>query len=915
MREYPKGLLENIKYRVALVQRCQNDIKLQQDFLRICKHDILFWVNCFCQTKDPRRKPADTLPFITYDDYQEQYILDVQKAIDNQEDLLTDKSRDMGVSWMILYVFTHKWLFESGSDFRVGSRKEDFVDKLGDIDTLLEKVRFNLKHLPIWMLPPGFNFDIHAGYMRIINPENGNCILGESANEHFGSGGRRKALLLDEFAKWEDKVAEAAWTACYSKDTEALTINGWKLIKNIKVNDFVYSMNIRTRKASFELVLKTYEQEREDLISLHGKAIDLLVTKNHKIVYETNNGNVYFKDAQSVMNMVSGHIPLVSRNSVSYKPETIYGFTSGDWMEFLGWYIAEGCTSKGGTIIITQSQLANPAKVEKIKNLLFHLGLKYSYNGIKDFNVNVRRMNKNARQELKSLGKCHEKYIPRKYFSMHKSLLFRLYQGLMSGDGCDRARSGKVNATSYTTVSYNLASDVQALAQLIGYKASIRSRLVDKNKLIMGRKIKSDVRMRYDVFIGYKTKANIDKLDKSYVRYNDKVYCVETKFHTLYVRRNGIACWCGNTADVSKCRLPVSTPVGSANKFAQLANGTKERIKRISLHWTLHPEKGKDAYYIDNGVKIPISSHLEAFKLWQSGVKVRSPWYDAEAERRSEADLAQEVDIDYLKSGHPFFSMSALQQQKIWDYMLRRSPGDPIPYGKHIRVNLVELDNKIQLRESIDGWLRVFELPSEGKQYVVSADTAEGLAKGDESFLVVRDKWTRNVVACGNGHWPTDDFSVKINKAGRFYNGANEVPENNNHGHSVCKDLEKMDSNLYYTKHVNPENSKETIVKAGFSTTNQSRPLMLDQLEEEVRKVAVELRDEVIIAQCRTFVFNAKNGKPEADGSFLDDGVIATAIGSAVIKELPYKQKPSENLKAKQKEAVREMSKPIGAFK
>jgi hypothetical protein len=169
-------------------------------------------------------------------------------------------------------------------------------------------------------------------------------------------------------------------------------------------------------------------------------------------------------------------------------------------------------------------------------------------------------------------------------------------------------------------------------------------------------------------------------------------------------------------------------------------------------------------------------------------------------------------------------------------------------------------------------------------------------------------------VASGNGSWSTDEHALRIHKAGKFYNGANEAPENNNHGYSVCKDLEKMDSNLYYTKHINPESQKETIVKAGFSTTSQSRPLMLDQLEEEIRK-GIELRDEIIIGQCKTFVFNAKNGKPEADGQFLDDGVIATAIGSAIIKELPYKIKVSESSKAKQKQAVVDAQKPIGAFK
>ena len=578
---YPKTLKENLEFRMMILTACERDPVLRVEIKEKCRRDILFWINTFCWTKDPRKKAGfDTLPFITYG-YQDTHILDVERAIDEQEDLLNDKSRDMGVSWDILYVFSHKWLFETGSDFRVGSRKEDFVDKLGDIDTLLEKVRFNLKKQPVWLLPNRFNFDDHAGYMKIINPESGNAILGESANEHFGSGGRRKALLLDEFAKWEEKVAESAWTA---------------------------------------------------------------------------------------------------------------------------------------------------------------------------------------------------------------------------------------------------------------------------------------------------------------------------------------------TADVTKCRIVVSTPVGSANKFAQLSGGTKEKIKKTTLHWTLHPDKGKDVYHIDSGMKIPIASPQEAFKLWQQGVKVRSPWYDAEAERRSEVDLAQEVDIDYLRSGHPFFNLMALSQQKEWVYMERKLPSDPIPYGKHIRINLVNIDNKIEVRENINGWLRIFELPKEGNQYVLSADTAEGLAKGDEDFLTIRDKWTRNVVATANGAYPTDDWAVKIQIAAKFFNEAETVPENNNHGHSVCQDLKTMDCKLYYTKHVNPNNEKETILKAGFTTTSQSRPLMLDQFEEEIRKGACELRCGILIAQCKTFVFNAKNGRPEADGQFLDDGVIATAIGSAIIKEKPYKVKAGDIAHVKQKQTVRELSKPLGRF-
>ncbi len=889
---YPREINANVDFRQNLVIECLKDMRLASEVRLRCASNIMFWIDLFCWTKDPRKDP-DILPFITYDAFQQDSILEIQKAIDGQYDLLAEKSRDMGASWMVLYVLEHKWLFEPGSDFRIGSRKEEFVDRTGDIDTLFEKLRFNLERQPNFLMPPGFDWRKHSSHMRLINPYNENAMIGESANEDFGSGGRRKAVLLDEYSKWDHRVAESCWTACYSKDTEALTSKGWKLIKDIKLNDLVYSMNPKSGNTKFMPVLKTYEQQRDELIHFKSKSIDLLVTKNHKIVYRTIGCNVHFKDAQRAMSMKSGKIPLVSDNKNTYNPKTIYGFPSGDWMEFLGWYISEGCTSKGGTIIITQSLKANPQNVERIENLLFHMGIKYSYSKRgKDFNVNVRGMNKKAREELKLLGKCHEKYIPKRYFNFHKSLLLRLYQSLILGDGHDRIRKNRnTNATGYTTTSSELASDFQALAQFIGYKASITSRLPNKDKLILGRKIKSGVRLRYDVTVGYKTQADINGIGNVYPGYDDKVYCVETKYHTLYVRRNGVACWCGNTADVTKCRIPISTPKGSGNKFAILAKGTKEKIRKLTLHWTLHPEKNKGAYYFDTDGKTKIMIDLEdprmAFEVWKRGKKVRSIWYDAECERRSATDVAQELDINYLQSGAPFFNIEALAKQKAWKFYKRALPMSPIPVYHYIRGTVVELDNKYEFREIDGGWLKVFELPKKGMQYVNAGDTAEGLAKGDECFGVVRDKFTRNVVATYHGCYSPDDFAIKMQKVDRFYNGAKTAPENNNHGFSLCSDLKKMDCNLYYTRKINAE-GKTSIIKAGWSTTAASRPQMLDQLEEEIRKGSVELRDGVLIAQCETFVKNEKTGKPEADGEYLDDGVIGLAIGGMVIQEFPY---------------------------
>lgn len=499
-------------------------------------------------------------------------MLTIQRAIESQEDLLIEKTRDMGVSWMALYGFQHAWLFRDGADFRCGSRKEEYVDRPGDIDTLFEKLRFNLRHQPAFLYPSGFSWNIHSTYMKLINPENKNAIVGESANADFGSGGRRRAVLMDEYSKWEPKIAEAAWTS---------------------------------------------------------------------------------------------------------------------------------------------------------------------------------------------------------------------------------------------------------------------------------------------------------------------------------------------TADVTKCRIAVSTPKGAGNKFASLAKGTKEKIKKLTLHWTLHPEKNKGAYIIrKDGTQDPIdlSDPRMAFKVWQEnrgqkapaplrGGIVRSNYYDAECERRNDADIAQELDIDYLSSGYPFFDLRMLAHQKRWEPIILKSPLSPIPYGFYITVNLIERDlDTFAIIETSNGWLRIFERPAKFGQYVVSGDASEGLQKGDESFCVVRDRFSGNVMATFNGLYGTDEFALKLYKVSRFYNRSIVAPENNNHGHSVCMDLKSMDCKLYFTKKFNKE-GEVTASKAGFTTDARSRPLMLDQMEEEIRKLSFEIRCPVILDQCETFVKAENSGKPEADGVFLDDGVIACAIAGQVVKEHPYKGK------------------------
>jgi len=198
-----------MQQRLWLLQQAAQNPNLQALLRERCRRDIVFWFNQFCWTFDPR-KPQPVQPFTLYP-YQVQTVFQLQQHIRHGHDLLIEKSRDMGVSWMILLVFQHGWLFEAGSHFLVGSRKADMVDQKGDLSTLLEKLRFNLYRLPHWMQPAPWTPRTHDTVMKLINPANGNTILGESTNPQFSRGGRFKAIFLDEFPFWpNDHQAFAA---------------------------------------------------------------------------------------------------------------------------------------------------------------------------------------------------------------------------------------------------------------------------------------------------------------------------------------------------------------------------------------------------------------------------------------------------------------------------------------------------------------------------------------------------------------------------------------------------------------------------------------------------------------------------------------------------------------------------------
>lgn len=244
-----------------MLRRAVSDRGLQRALYTASSLSLLVWINTFVWTyrkfiidekgivRQCRTLGESHVPFVTWA-IQDIHIQEIENAINQGFDLLTDKSRDMGATWDHMTTFHHQWLFKAERNFLELSRKENAVDTFGkageagsDPGTLFGKHDYINRWLPAWMSPRKHRIKLH-----LVNLENGSRIDGESANAAAGSSDRRTAILLDEMAKMEEaesiKRSTKDVTACRLANS---TQNGpgtsfakWRASGQIKIFSLMY---------------------------------------------------------------------------------------------------------------------------------------------------------------------------------------------------------------------------------------------------------------------------------------------------------------------------------------------------------------------------------------------------------------------------------------------------------------------------------------------------------------------------------------------------------------------------------------------------------------------------------------------------------------------------------------------------
>lgn len=239
--EYEEILLDALQDRAkrnTAINQARNNpeefTRLVSEEMTECYNDPVYFIENYLYTDKNENffssQIRTLVPFLLFD-YQVETIDGFLESVNGGERVFLEKSRQMGISWLVCAFALWGFLFRDWKILFL-SQKEDYVDKIGDMQSLFQKIRFMVVKLPKWMLPmpdrdfndPKYKIDkwinAYMPRLRIHKPAGfgTGSISGESANKNASTGGTYRFVFMDEMAKMENargiNTAVQATTGC-----------------------------------------------------------------------------------------------------------------------------------------------------------------------------------------------------------------------------------------------------------------------------------------------------------------------------------------------------------------------------------------------------------------------------------------------------------------------------------------------------------------------------------------------------------------------------------------------------------------------------------------------------------------------------------------------------------------------------
>lgn len=259
-----------------------------------------------------------------------------------------------------------------------------------------------------------------------------------------------------------------------------------------------------------------------------------------------------------------------------------------------------------------------------------------------------------------------------------------------------------------------------------------------------------------------------------------------------------------------------NTPYGISgfyhSKWVESITDPESPFHPIRLYWKMHPERDQQ-------------------------------WYDTMSKTLGPRRTAQEIDGDFLSSGSTVFDLTDI---------------------KAIEDTLSEYP---VIETRFNGQLRIMDKPKQDVRYFIGADVATGRSN-DYSAFTLGDS-NGEEAAVFKGRIPVEKYAKILGNLGKEFNWATIAPETNDIGLAVTTLLQTEGyPQLYYHKKLLKKKGKsrpEVEQYPGWITTSKNRSLIIDGLEEDIRKDNITIKDPFFVQEAYTFIYDSI-GRPVAMG-------------------------------------------------
>jgi hypothetical protein len=190
--------------RARILRQAADDIGLQATILAACELDPEVYFSLFCWGFDTRESPPET-PILAWETQRLMRDIYLGRACAREPGMpmpmLIEKSRDYGATDTILDAALYVWRFRAGRNQGMSSRTGEEVDDRS-ATSLFGRLRWKIAAWPPWLRPAGWVPGGRACDRKrlLINPANGNLILGATSSPDVFRSRRLWQVLIDECA-------------------------------------------------------------------------------------------------------------------------------------------------------------------------------------------------------------------------------------------------------------------------------------------------------------------------------------------------------------------------------------------------------------------------------------------------------------------------------------------------------------------------------------------------------------------------------------------------------------------------------------------------------------------------------------------------------------------------------------------